>query len=163
MSTNNHNGIHTYHPLPVTVLQKVKILAIYVSSGIFKTESSIKEKIMTQALLIINSIIMFLFWLAGIIVVTPAYNQFVQYGESGGILPSLTQFIVNFRVFFVCVPIIWLCVSFWIYQILKNRQAEDQLKILLLFSLLSIAVGFSMLIIFGIAAILPYLLIGVAG
>ncbi len=118
---------------------------------------------MRQALLIINSIIMFLFWLAGIIVVTPAYNQFIQYGESGGILPSLTQFIVNFRVLFVCVPIIWLCVSFWIYQILKNRQAEDQLKILLLFSLLSIAVGFSMLIIFGIAAILPYLLIGVAG
>ncbi|MCD4741153.1 MAG: hypothetical protein K8R67_01545 [Desulfobacteraceae bacterium] len=118
---------------------------------------------MTQTLLIINSIIMFLFWLAGIIVVTPAYNQFVQYGGSGRILPGLTQFIVNFRVFFVCVPIIWLFVSFWIYQILKNKQADDQLKILLLFSLLSIAVGFSMLIIFGIAAILPYLLIGVAG
>ena len=118
---------------------------------------------MTQALLIINSIIMFLFWLAGIIAVTPAYNQFVQYGESGGVLPSLTQFVIDFRISFAGVPIIWIFVSFWIYQILKNRQADDQLKILLFFCLLSVTIGFSMLIIFGIAAILPYLLIGVAG
>ncbi|MCK5695456.1 MAG: hypothetical protein KAH62_02445 [Desulfobacula sp.] len=118
---------------------------------------------MAQALLIINSIIMFFFWLAGIIVVTPAYNQFVQYGESGGIMPGLTQFIIDFRIFFAGAPIIWLFVSFGVYQIVKNRQGDDQLKILLLFSLLSIAVGFSMLIIFELAAILPYLLIGVGG
>jgi hypothetical protein len=117
---------------------------------------------LTLALLIINPIIMFLFWLAGMVVIASVHNHFVQYGGNGGTLPSLTQFIIDYRIYFVGISLLWSFISIRIYQILNDKKTEDQSKILLFYSMLSICTGFFMLIIFGLAAILPYLLVGVA-
>jgi hypothetical protein len=113
------------------------------------------------ALLIINPAIIFLFWLAGMVVIEPVHNHFVQYGQNGGILPDLTQFIVDYRMFFMGISVLWSFISIKLYQILNNKKKEDQSKILLLYCMVSILIGFLVLIIFGLAAILPYLLVGV--
>lgn len=116
---------------------------------------------MLQVILIFNVIIMFLFWLACIVVITPAYNHFVQYDETGSLLPSLTQLAIDARFFLLFMPILWIIISFWVFKTIREKQKENQLQSFLFFIILSISSGFLMLIIYGIAGILPYLKIGV--
>ncbi len=116
---------------------------------------------MLLIILIFNIIIMFLFCLACIVTITPAYNHFIQYGETGNILPSLTQLAIDARFFLLFIPVIWVAISFWVFKIIRKKQKEKQLQFLLFFIMLSISSGFLMLVFYGMAGILPYLKIGV--
>lgn len=115
---------------------------------------------MPLLILTFNVILMFLFCCACQLVVTPAYNQFVQYGDSGNVLPSFTQFVVDYRFFFFLIPVLWSVLSFKIHKILQNKEIEEQTQTLLLYSLVSISCGFLLIIFFTLAGILPYLNIG---
>jgi len=61
---------------------------------------------MLQAILLLNVITMFLFWLACMVMVALAYNHFVQYGETGGLLPVLTQIAIDCRLVLLFMPIL---------------------------------------------------------
>ena len=117
---------------------------------------------MSLLILVINVVIMFLFWCAGLIFVTPAYNHFVQYGNAGDVLPSFTQCIVDFRFFMFLIPMLWIFLSFKVQKKIQNKKSGEQIKILLLFSLTTLSGGLMMIIIFALAGILPYLKIGSA-
>ncbi|MCK5662583.1 MAG: hypothetical protein KAI17_03805 [Thiotrichaceae bacterium] len=116
---------------------------------------------MLQLILGLNTIIMFLFWLACWVAITPAYNNFIQYGETGSILPYLTQLAIDVRVFLLFIPVLWIVISFLVFKTIRKKQNETRLQFLLFFIMLSISSGFLMLIFYGIAGILPYLKIGV--
>jgi len=115
---------------------------------------------MLQVIFIFNVIIMFLFWLACMVTITPAYNHFIQYGKTGSILPLLTQLAIDTRLLLLCIPFFWIIISFWVYRRIRGRQKENQLQFVLFFNMLSISTGFLMLILYGLAGILPYLMIG---
>ncbi len=115
---------------------------------------------MLQAILLLNVITMFLFWLACMVMVALAYNHFIQYGETGGLLPVLTQIAIDRRLVLLFMPILWI-ISFWVYKTIRKKQKELQLQFLLLFLMVSMSAGFLMLIFYGTAGILPYLKIGV--
>ncbi len=112
---------------------------------------------MLQAILIFNVIIMFLFWLACMVIIAPAYNHFIQYGETGSLLPHLTQLAIDARFFLLIIPILWIIISFWIFKTIREKQKKNRLQFLLFFIMLSISSGFLMLIFYGMAGILPYL------
>lgn len=116
---------------------------------------------MLQVILIFNVIIMFLFWLACMVTITPAYNHFIQYGETGSLLPYLTQLAIDARFFLLFIPILLIIISCWAFKSIREKQKENQLQFLLFFIMLSISSGFLILIFYGIAGILPYLKIGV--
>ena len=111
-------------------------------------------------ILISNVVLMFLFWCACQIVVTPAYNHFVQYGNIGDVLPFFTQLVVDSRFLFLLIPILWLVLSFKIHKIIQKKKIGEQIQALLLFSLVTLSGGLMMIIIFTLAGILPYLKIG---
>ena len=116
---------------------------------------------MLQVIFIFNVIIMFLFWLACMVTITPAYNHFIQYGEAGRILPVLTQLAIDARFYLLCIPSFWGILSFWVCRRIREMQKEKQLQFVLFFAMLSMSTGFLMLILYGLAGILPYCMIGV--
>lgn len=120
------------------------------------------ENFMLQVILIFNVLIIFLFWIACLVIITPAYNHFIQYGAGGLLLPSLTQFAIDIRSFLLIIPILWAIFSLWVFKKIRGKKKEDQVESLLLFSMITIAAGLLLLIFFGISGILPYLMIGVA-
>ncbi|MEA1878056.1 MAG: hypothetical protein U9N86_14475 [Bacteroidota bacterium] len=105
---------------------------------------------------------MFLSWLACWVIITPAYNHFIQYGEAGSVLPYLTQLAIDARVFLLLIPIFWVAISFWVFKIIVEKQKETRQQGLLLFIMISISSVFIMVIFYGLAGILPYLKIGVS-
>jgi len=115
---------------------------------------------MPLLILTFNVILMFLFCCACQLVVTPAYNQFVQYGNRGSILPFLTQFVVDLRFFSFLIPVLWSVLSFKIHKVIQKKKIEEQTQALLLYSLVTISCGFLLIIFFTLAGILPYLKIG---
>lgn len=116
---------------------------------------------MLQVILIFNVLIIFLFWIACLVIITPAYNHFIQYG-TGGLLPSLTQFAIDARFFFLIIPILWSIISFWIFKKIRWKEKKEQVELLLLFSMITMTSGLLLLIFFGISGILPYLMVGAA-
>ncbi len=115
---------------------------------------------MLQVIFIFDVIIMFLFWLACMVTIAPAYNHFIQYGKTGSVLPLLTQLAIDTRFFLLCIPFFWIIISFWIYKRIRGSHKENQLQFVLFFTILSILTGLLMLILYGLAGVLPYLMIG---
>lgn len=115
---------------------------------------------MVSAIIFINCLIITLAWFGCLVIVTPAFNHFVQYGA--GVLPQLTKTLVDFRFFFGLVPVLWVITGFLLNRKLSDRSLKDAMPPLLLFSVLTLAAGLLMLVVFGLAGILPYLKIGVA-
>jgi len=117
---------------------------------------------MPLLILTFNVILMVFFCCACQLVVTPAYNQFVQYGNTGDSLPFLTQFIVDSRYFFFLIPILWVGLSFKVHSIIKKKDIAKQTQILLFCSLVTISIGLVMVSLFALSGILPYLMISTA-
>ena len=116
---------------------------------------------MWKIIIITNALVMFLFWIASELAIAFAYNHFVQYPEGGVIaLPLVTAIALSVRRLSVTVPIAWSLVSFFYYKFTKKKTPADRNEYLLIFTVITILVGFAMLIFFGLAGILPYLKIG---
>lgn len=118
---------------------------------------------MQKLILIFNVLIIFLFWPVCLIIVEPAYNHFLQYGEQDSLLPVPTQLAINPRFFLLIVPVLWILLSYWVHKTIRAKQKEDQLQFLLLFLTVTISSGILMLVFFTLAGILPYLKIGAPG
>lgn len=119
---------------------------------------------MWRITVILNIFIMSFFWLAGRLAITPAYNHFIQYPETPGYiaLPIMTKAAASVINVAVILPIIWIFVAFILYRFLRKQNPADRNEHLLAFTLITLCVGFLMLLFFGLAGILPFLQIGAA-
>jgi len=117
---------------------------------------------MWKIAIIANALVMFLFWIASELAIAFAYNHFVQYPEAGAaiVLPLVTEIALSARKFSVTLPIAWSLVSVFYYRFIRQKITSDRNEYLLIFTAITIFIGFSMLIFFGLAGILPYLRIG---
>lgn len=115
---------------------------------------------MWRAILLANALLMYIFWLAGLVVVTPAYNHFVRYGQAGDNLPLPTAAAFSFRLMAVVIPAAWTVLTLFILKLLRNKPAERRVEILLAFTLATLIVGLFVLLFFLLAGILPFLQIG---
>jgi uncharacterized membrane protein YwzB len=117
---------------------------------------------MWKIVIIANALVMFLFWIASELAIALAYNHFVQYPGAGGVivLPLITSVALSARKFSVTLPMAWSLVSFFYYKFTKQKKPADRNEYLLIFTLITVCIGFSILAFFGLAGILPYLRIG---
>ena len=112
--------------------------------------------------LIINSLVVFLFWVAGFISISPAYNHFVQYAHVIGkfSLPILTEAIFSVRLLSLIVPFSWLLGTLIFLPWLMNKEPARRSELVQLHTSLSLLVGLLLLVVLFTAGILPYLKIG---
>jgi hypothetical protein len=109
--------------------------------------------------LIINVLIMFAFWLAGFIAISPAFNHFVQYPNTAEELqlPILTKTVCSLRLTSLLVPVIWLLVSVFFIIQLKKKNVTERIECIQLHTSISTLAGLIIFIIFAIGGILPFL------
>ena len=112
---------------------------------------------MWRAILFANALLMYIFWLVGVVVVTPAYNHFVRYGQVGENLPLPTAIAISFRLMAVVIPVAWTVLAFFILKLLRNKAAERRAELLLTFTLATLIIGLFVLLFFLLAGILPFL------
>ena len=115
---------------------------------------------MWRATILANVLLMYLFWLAGLIMVTPAYNHFMRYGQAGDRLPQPTVIAISLRVVAVGIPMVWTVLSFFIFKILRTKAVERRVEFLLAYTMATLVVGFFILLFFSLSGILPFLQIG---
>lgn len=117
---------------------------------------------MWRITLVANVLLMVLFLLASQIAIAPAYNHFVQYPANGGdmVLPAITQTIFSVRKLAIALPCLWTLIPFFVYRSFKHKSTADRNEFLMAFTAITLLVGFSLLVYFGLAGILPYLKIG---
>ena len=117
---------------------------------------------MGRITIIANALLMFLFWLASELAIALAYNHFVRYPATEGVLalPLPTHIAFAMRELSAVVPLVWCVVSFVFYRYIRRKPGVERQGYLLVFTLATVIAGFSMLIFFGLAGILPYLRIG---
>lgn len=112
-----------------------------------------------QFTIFVNVLIVFVFWLAGFLVLSPAFNHFIQYTETNGteVLPVFTSFIFSLRFFSLLIPLVWLVVS----TVLMNRSRSgtqlDRLELVQLHTSLSVLIGLTLFLVFALAGTLPFL------
>ena len=115
---------------------------------------------MWRAILLANVLLMYVFWLAGLVVVTPAYTHFVRYSQAGEALPLPTAIALSFRLMAVVIPAAWTVLAFFILKLLRDKPAERRVELLLAFTLATLLIGLFILLFFLLAGILPFLQIG---
>ena len=117
---------------------------------------------MGKIAIIANVLLMFLFWLASELAIALAYNHFVRYPATEGVLalPLPTHIAFAVRELSALVPLVWCVVSFVFYRFMRKKARDERQGYLLVFTLATAVAGFSMLLFFGLAGILPYLRIG---
>ena len=117
---------------------------------------------MCKITIIANTFLMILFWIASELAISPAYNHFIQYPRGGKtiILPLTTEIALYMSRFAVALPIVWAILSFFIYRFTRQKTTADRNEYLLVFTSITISVGFSTLIFFGLGGVLPFLRIG---
>lgn len=103
---------------------------------------------------------MFLFWGICQIVITPAYNHFIQYGEYGGVLPSYTALAIGSRHYLLALPLSAAIILLLVYCRYREEEKIHQCQIGIFCSLATITIGLLATAVYGLAAILPYLYVG---
>ena len=116
---------------------------------------------MWRVTIITNALMMVLFWLASLLSVAIAYNRFVQYPPNKGpmALPLPTELALSTQLWAGIFPLIWIVLSYVIWKKIKNIEPESRSEFLLAFTLVTMAVGFAMLIFFILAGTLPFFFI----
>lgn len=116
---------------------------------------------MWRITIIADALLMVLFWLAGILFGSIAYNRFVQYSTSKApmALPLPTQLALSTQMWAGILPLFWIILSYIIWQKVKNKKLESRSEYLLAFTTITIILGFSMLIFFALAGMLPFFFI----
>lgn len=118
---------------------------------------------MWRVTLIINCLILFLFWVAGFIALSPAFNHFIQYAEVVGKidLPILTDAIFSARLSSLLIPAGWLLGSVLWMLALKKKEPARRAELAQLHSSLTLLIGLLIFVVFLTAGVLPFLKIGV--
>lgn len=109
-----------------------------------------------------NVFIMFGFWLAGFIAISPAFNHFVQYAEISNpiSLPVITSIVFSTRLSSLLIPIFWLFASIVFMMRLRQRSQMDRIELVQLHTSISIMGGLFLFVLFAVAGVLPFLQIG---
>lgn len=109
-----------------------------------------------------NVCIVFGFWLAGLIALSPAFNYFVEYTETNDqiSLPMLTSMVFTVRLDSLLVPLFWLLVSMIFVVKLKQKVPIERIETVQLHTSVSILVGLLLFVVFALAGILPFLKFG---
>ena len=117
---------------------------------------------MWRITIIANALMMGLFWLASLLSVSITYNRFVQYPASNApvALPLPTELALSIQIWAGILPLGWIILSYVIWQKVKDKQPESRSEYLLALTTITMIIGFSMLIFFATAGILPFLYIG---
>lgn len=116
-----------------------------------------------QFIIFLNVLIVFGFWLVGIVTISPAYNHFILYPEISDTeaMPVLTSFIFSVRFISLLIPFLWLVISIgWIKKLKKLSQPE-RVEWVQLHTSVSVLGGLMLFIAFTLAGILPFLRFGV--
>lgn len=113
--------------------------------------------------IIINCLVLFLFWVAGFIAISPAHNHFVQYAHVVGAssLPILTDAIFSVRLLSLVVPGGWLLGSVLFMLALQKKEPARRTELTQLHSSLTLLIGLLIFVVFLTAGVLPFLKIGV--
>jgi hypothetical protein len=116
---------------------------------------------MWRITIIANALLMVLFWLAGMLSVAIAYNRFVQYPASKApmTLPLPTELALSTQLWAGILPLFWIILSYLIWRKVKDKKPESRSEYLLAFSTITMILGFSMLIFFALAGMLPFFFI----
>ncbi len=116
---------------------------------------------MWRITIIANALMMWLFWIAGLLSVSIAYNRFVQYpaDKSPMALPLPTELALSTQLWAGILPLAWIVLSCVIWKKVKDKNQESRSEYLLAFTSITIIVGFSMFIFFALAGTLPFFFI----
>jgi hypothetical protein len=104
-----------------------------------------------------NILILFLFWILSLVAITPAYNLFVQYGQAGTALPTMTDLVIQTRFLSSGIPLIWAILTVYWGTRMDNQTEVKRNERLLLHTSVTISLGLAMLFIFSLAGTLPFL------
>ena len=119
---------------------------------------------MWRITIIANAVMMGLFWLASLLSVAIVHNRFVQYppADRSMALPLLTDLALSTQLWAGLLPLVWIILSFIIWEKVKNKAPESRSEYLVAFTAITLVTGFTMLIFFILGGILPFLSIGAA-
>lgn len=108
-----------------------------------------------------NVLLLILLWLLSVVVITPAYNVFVQYGSYPEVLPRPTGIAIRYRILAGLFPLCWAIATVIMGKWLAEKPIEICNEYVSLHTSVTIFTGLALLLYFSLAAILPFLLIGV--
>lgn len=114
---------------------------------------------MWKYLVFLNPVILVLCWCTAQVLITPAYNHFVQYADGPMSLPWITQQAVNLKYITIALPVIWGFVSFGIHTKHKQTNQSAQNRVILLFLMVTLCTGLVLIIFYLAAGIFPFLMI----
>lgn len=115
-----------------------------------------------QLTIFVNVLILFGFWLAGFIAISPAFNHFVQYAETSDTssLPVITSIVFSGRLISLIIPAFWLLVSIIFMMRLKQSSQMNRIELVQLHTSVSIFGGLFLFVFFAVAGVLPFLRFG---
>jgi len=113
---------------------------------------------MWRVTIIANALMMGLFWLASLLSVSIAYNRFVQYSPTKApmALPLPTELALSIQFWAGLLPLAWMILSYVIWKKVKDQEPESRSEYLLAFTTITMVAGFSMVIFFALAGMLPF-------
>ncbi len=98
-------------------------------------------------------------WLLGFIVISPAFNHFVQYAETSDpiSLPVITSVVFSVRLSSLFVPVFWLLLSIIFMIRFRQKLQIDRIELVQLHTSISVMGGLFLFVLFAIAGVLPFL------
>ena len=116
---------------------------------------------MWRVTIIANAFMMGLFWLASLLSVAFAYNRFVQYPptKASMALPLPTELALSTQLWAGLIPLAWIILSYVIWRKVRDKKPESRSEYLLAFTMVTMTIGFAMLIFFALAGMQPFFFI----
>lgn len=115
---------------------------------------------MWKVTLFCNIILLALLWFLSYVIITPVYNHLVQYSEAAMDVPILTGFAMKIQDISGIIPLIWLFFTIIFGKILSSQSENKRNEWIATHTSLTLCLGFTILLFFTVATILPILLIG---
>ena len=115
---------------------------------------------MWRLTIVVNNLLMVIFWVLSLLLVAFAHNRFVQYPTGEVSLPIPTEIALSCQTWLGLISLLWIGVSAWVWKKVEALQPDLRNEYLLTYTMLTICVGLLQVVLFGLAGILPFLLIG---
>lgn len=113
-----------------------------------------------KLVLILDVLILALFWLLSLVVIAPSHNLLVVYAETSLDLPRLTDQAIAARFMISAIPLAWAIVTVAYGQWLAGKPEHTRVVGLVAHAMVSVLLGLVMLITYSLAGILAMLKIG---
>lgn len=102
-----------------------------------------------------------LFWLMSLLSLSIAYNRFIQYPPSNVpiALPLPTELALSTQLWTGILPLAWIILSYVIWEKVKDEEPEIRSEYFLAFAMVTMTIGFTILIFFTLSGMLPFIFI----